>query len=63
MEQAALERKAVSVREAMRITGLGRNSFYSLLQSGKIRGCRVGVKWIVSLKAIDEFLQGERCQQ
>ncbi|MGD0621072.1 MAG: helix-turn-helix domain-containing protein [Thermacetogeniaceae bacterium] len=57
MEQAALERKAVSVREAMRICGMGRNSFYSLLQSGKIRGLRVGKKWLVPLKAIDEFLQ------
>jgi len=56
MEREA-EKKAVSVKNAMQITGLGRNSMYELLKSGKIHAPRVGKKWVVPLAAIDEFLK------
>lgn len=52
-----LERKSVTVKEAMRATGLGRNSFYELLHAGKIRALRVGRKWVIPVRAIDEFLE------
>ena len=54
---ARLERKAVNVAEARKITGLGRNTFYSLLQNGKIKAFRIGArKWVIPIKSIDEFL-------
>lgn len=57
MEQQNSAIKAVGVEEARRITYLGRNTFYGLLHSGKIRAVRVGRKWLIPISSIDEYLQ------
>lgn len=55
MEQ--LEKYAVlTPLDVMDILGIGKNSAYTLLNSGKLRGVRVGRSWRVSSEALEEFM-------
>lgn len=55
MEQ--LEKYAVlTPLDVMDILGIGKNSAYTLLNSGKLRGFRVGRSWRVSSEALEEFM-------
>lgn len=42
--------------DIMDILGIGKNSAYSLLNSGKLRGFRVGRSWRVTADALEEFM-------
>lgn len=42
--------------EAMDILGVGKNTMYRLLNSGELRGVRVGRSWRISLDALSAFL-------
>ena len=42
--------------DVMDILGIGKNSTYNLLNSGKLRGFRVGRSWRVTADALDEFM-------
>ena len=42
--------------DVMDILGIGKNSAYSLLNSGKLRGFRVGRSWRVSAEALEDFM-------
>lgn len=42
--------------DIMDILGIGKNSTYALLNSGKLRGFRVGRSWRVSSEALEEFM-------
>lgn len=43
--------------EAMDILGVGKNTMYRLLNSGKLRGVRVGRSWRISVEALSTYLQ------
>lgn len=43
-------------RDVMDILGIGKNAVYSLLNSGQLRGFRVGRSWRVTAEALEEFM-------
>lgn len=52
-----LEKYAVlTPLDVMDILCIGKNSAYSLLNSGKLRGFRVGRSWRISSEALEEFM-------
>lgn len=42
--------------DVMSILDIGKNSAYALLNSGRLRGFRVGRSWRVSAEALEEFM-------
>lgn len=42
--------------EAMDILGVGKNTMYRLLNSGQLKGVRVGRCWKILINEIEEFL-------
>lgn len=42
--------------EVMGILGIGKNSMYDLLNSGKLKGFRVGRSWRISSDALESFM-------
>lgn len=42
--------------EAMDILGVGKNTMYRLLNSGKLRGVRVGRSWRITIEALNELM-------
>ena len=49
-------------RDIMDILGIGKNAAYNLLNSGQLRGFRVGRSWRVSAETLEEFRSGKRIQ-
>lgn len=45
-------------RDVMDVLGIGKNVAYDLLNSGKLRGFRVGRSWRISAEALEEFMLG-----
>ena len=52
-------RRAVSVEEAARQLGIGRSLAYELVRVGKIRHFRAGIRILIPLAALEEFLAGQ----
>ena len=42
--------------EAMEVLGVGKNTIYKLLNSGKLPAVRIGRSWRISLSAIETIL-------
>ena len=42
--------------EAMDILGVGKNTMYRLLNSGELRGVRIGRSWRITSNALDHYL-------
>lgn len=42
--------------QVMAVLGIGKNSVYSLLNAGTLRGFRIGRSWRISADALDEFI-------
>ena len=40
----------------MDILGIGKNSVYSLLNSGQLKGFRIGRSWRVSAESLEDFM-------
>ena len=52
-----LERYTVlTPRDVMDILDIGKNTAYALLNTGKLRGFRVGRSWRVAAEALEEFM-------
>lgn len=52
-----LERYTVlTPRDVMDILGIGKNTAYALLNTGKLRGFRVGRDWRITAEALEEFM-------
>ena len=49
------QRRAISVREAASLLGLGRSTIYQLVRSGELRSIRLGRRLPVPLAALDEL--------
>ena len=48
--------------ELMRVLGLGRNTVYALLRSGRIRSVKIGSRYLVTQEALYEFLTENKTQ-
>ena len=42
--------------EAMDILGVGKNTMYRLLNSGELRGVRIGRSWRIASSSLEEYL-------
>ena len=42
--------------EAMEVLGVGKNTIYRLLNSGKLPAIRIGRSWRITLEAIQTFI-------
>ena len=52
-----LEQYAVlTPQDVMDILDIGKNTAYALLNSGKLRGFRVGRSWRITVEALEEFM-------
>ena len=51
------EKKAYSLTETMKLLGLGRNTISNLLIDKKLKGIKVGSRWLIPAWAITEFLE------
>lgn len=52
-----IECKTLSISEAGKILGLGRNKAYEAVQRGEIPSLRFGGKTVIPRKAIDKMLE------
>ncbi len=50
----------LSVEELMPVLGIGRNTAYALVRSGKIRSFHVGRKLRVPKEAVIQFIRSEK---
>ncbi len=56
---ALAERKTLTVAEAGKALGIGRNQAYQAVHDGKIPSIRIGKRWLVPKAALDRLLAGE----
>ncbi len=54
---AELKPLAVRVREACRLTGIGRSKLYELIAAGEIRIIKVGSITLIPFAGLQEFLE------
>ncbi len=54
--ERAMRPITVRIREACRITGIGRSKLYELIQAGDLQTIKVGAITLVPLASIDAFL-------
>jgi excisionase family DNA binding protein len=52
---------AVRVREACRLTGIGRSKFYELIATGDIEVIKVGTMTLVPMASLTRFIQRQSC--
>ncbi|MBP2642601.1 MAG: Helix-turn-helix domain [Firmicutes bacterium] len=55
-----IDKKVLTPDEGRALLGLSRNTFMSLLYSGRIRAVKAGRRWLVPAEALDEFLGENR---
>lgn len=51
--------KLISVREAAKRLGIGRDSVYKLIHDKRLRTVRVGRLWLVPVTELDAFVERE----
>lgn len=49
----------ISVPEAARLLGLGRNSVYEAVRRGEVPAVRVGRRLVVPIRALEEWLESQ----
>jgi excisionase family DNA binding protein len=52
-------RRALSIKEAAKSSGLSRATLYRLIQSGKLATIKIGARRLVPVGAIDSLLSGD----
>lgn len=58
-EQSVEKREQYTIltpSDVMDILGVGKNTAYELLNSGKLKGFRVGRNWRVTCEALEDFM-------
>ena len=55
-----LERQVYNVDEVMEALSISRVTCYKLIKSGRLRAIRIGNRWKVPKKALDDFLSGRQ---
>lgn len=58
MVTGVMERQTVSVSEAAKILGIGRQTAYDLVALGKLPYVRLGKRILIPRKALDRLLEG-----
>lgn len=53
----------VRIREACRITGIGRSKLYMLISAGEIETIKVGRMTLIPIESIDAFISSRRATQ
>jgi excisionase family DNA binding protein len=56
-EDAVLRPLAVRVREACRLTGIGRSKLYELIGAGEIKIVKVGTITLIPIQSLKSFLE------
>jgi excisionase family DNA binding protein len=56
-EDAVFKPLTVRIREACRLTGIGRSKFYELIAAGEIEIIKVGTITLVPVTSLTSFLQ------
>ena len=59
-EAVRIEPVSVRIRDACRLTGIGRSKFYELVASGDIEVIKVGAMTLVPFDGLREFIDRER---
>ena len=49
--------RLVSIKEASKITGIPKSTFYHLLHMGKIKAVKIGGRYYLSLKMLKELTE------
>ena len=57
MEQPS--RRTISITEAAKVLGVGRNQAYEAARRGEIPTIKIGKRWLVPLAGLERMLQGE----
>ena len=50
------DRLSLTANEVVAMTGVGRNTVYTALTSGQLRGRRVGKKWVIAVDEVKKWL-------
>jgi excisionase family DNA binding protein len=50
----------VRIREACRLTGIGRSKFYELIAGGEIEIVKVGTMTLVPMASLERLIEGQR---
>jgi excisionase family DNA binding protein len=50
---------ALSVAEAAKVLGIGRNGCYALVARGQLSGVRIGRRLVIPRQAVEQFLAAE----
>lgn len=55
-----IERKTLSIEDAAKVLGISRAYAYQQANAGTMPGCkRIGNRFVVSIKRLDEYIDGE----
>jgi excisionase family DNA binding protein len=54
-------RLALSIEEAARQTGLGRSTFYELMQTGQLAYTKIGARRLILVADLEALLAAHRC--
>lgn len=57
--ESRTQRLTLDVSEAAALLGLGRNTTYTLVRSGRLRSVRVGRRLVIPRSELDAFLERE----
>jgi excisionase family DNA binding protein len=52
------EKQTVTVDEAARRLGLGRNATYEAVRKGEVPAIRIGKRWLIPVAVLDRMLRG-----
>ena len=58
-----MNRRTVTLKEAQRILGIGRDRLRAALKSGQVPGIKLGKRYIISRDALDDMLRGDKERQ
>lgn len=53
-------RLTVRIREACRMTGIGRTKIYELIQDGEIETIKVGTMTLIPVAGLERFIEAHR---
>jgi len=60
LKDGAFRPLTVRVREASRLTGIGRSKLYELIAAGEIEIIKVGTITLIPVSGLDSFIQKRR---
>ena len=51
-----MEKLAYTIPEAIKVTGIGRTTIYSMLQDGRLKGIKNGRRTLITAEALKELI-------